>query len=144
MIEINGRLRIPEEELSFAASRSGGPGGQNVNKVNTQVMLRFDVARSPSLSDWQRGRIMSRLKTRITKGGVLVLTSHRHRTQAANRNAVTERFGELLRDALKRKPVRKKTRIPRAVVERRLEAKKRRSRVKKLRSRRPSREAWEG
>jgi len=140
VIEINGRLRIPEEELSFAASRSGGPGGQNVNKVNTQVMLRFDVARSSSLSDWQRGRIRSRLRTRITKDGVLVLSSHRHRTQAANRNAVTERFVELLREALKRRRPRKKTRPTAASRERRLEAKKRRSRIKKLRSQKPSRD----
>ena len=138
VIKINDRLAVPEEELSFAASRSGGPGGQNVNKVNTRVMLRFDVKRSPSLSDWQRGRILSRLATRITKDGVLVITSQRHRTQRANRAAAVERFAELLREALKRQRVRKKTRVPRAVKERRLEAKKRRGRVKKLRAKRVS------
>jgi len=135
-IRVNDKLAVPEGELSFAASRSGGPGGQNVNKVNTRVMLRFDVKRSPSLSDWQRGRILARLATRITKDGVLVITSQRHRTQPANRAATVERFAELLRDALKRQRVRKKTRVPRAVKERRLEAKKRRGRVKKLRAKR--------
>lgn len=138
VIKINDRLAVPEEELSFAASRSGGPGGQNVNKVNTRVMLRFDVKRSPSLSDWQRGRILARLATRITKDGVLVITSQRHRTQRANRAAAVERFAELLHEALERPRVRKKTRVPRAVKERRLEAKKRRGRVKKLRAKRVS------
>ena len=138
MIRITDSLLIPENEVEFSASRSGGPGGQNVNKVSTRVMLRFDAARSPSLSEWQRGRILSRLGTRVTKSGVLVVTSRRHRTQFANRQAVTERFVELLRDALKRRRPRKKTRPTAASRERRLDAKKRRGRLKKLRSKKIS------
>ena len=134
VIEINDRLSIPEDELSFAASRSSGPGGQNVNKVNTRVMLRFDVAGSPSLSEWQRARIRARLTTRVTKAGVLVVASQRHRTQPANRRAAVERFAELVRDALRRRPVRKKTRPPRAANEHRLDAKKRRGRLKRARA----------
>jgi len=142
MIEIDRNLSIPEDELVFAASRSGGPGGQNVNKVNTRVMLRFDVKRSSSLSDWQRSRIMSRLRTRITKGGVLVLWSQRHRTQAANRAAVVERLVELVRGALRRQKPRKKTKPSRAAVARRLEQKKKKSRKKRSRSRTFSRDDW--
>jgi len=134
-VPITSALQIPEAELAFSASRSSGPGGQNVNKVSTRVTLRFDVAHSPSLSEPQRRRIRLRLRTRITRDGVLVVASQRHRTQAANRAAATERFAELLRDALRRRPVRKKTRVPRAAKERRLEQKKRRGRTKKLRSR---------
>ena len=137
-IRINDALQIPRAELSFDFSRSGGPGGQNVNKVNTRVMLRFDVAGSPSLSDWQRGRIRSRLATRITKDGVLVLASQRHRTQSANRQATIERFAELLDEALKRRRIRRKTKPSRASVERRLDAKKRHSRRKQARSKRVS------
>jgi len=142
VIEINDHLSIPEDELTFTASRSGGPGGQNVNKVNTRVMLRFDVANSPSLTEWQRERILSRLHTRITREGVLVIASQRHRTQATNRGAATERFAELLREALTRAKPRKETRVPRAAKERRLESKKRRGRLKKLRSQKPSRDEW--
>ena len=137
---IDDTLQIPSNELVFEASRSGGPGGQNVNKVNTRIMLRFDVVNSPSLSDWQRGRIRSRLATRITKDGVLVIVSQRHRTQRANRQATVERFGELLREALKRRRVRKKTKPSRGSIERRLESKKRHSRQKKARSKQI---AWE-
>ena len=133
-IRINDALQIPREELAFEASRSGGPGGQNVNKVNTRIMLRFDVASSPALSDWQRARIRSRLATRITKDGVLVVVSQRHRTQRANRQATVERFAELLCEALKRKRVRKKTKPSRGSVERRLDSKKRHSRRKQARS----------
>src|SRR5664280_3566590 len=79
---------------------SGGPGGQNVNKVATKVTLTFDVAASPSLTDAQRDRIRARLATRISKDGVLQVVSQRHRTQGANRAAALERFVELLRDAL--------------------------------------------
>jgi ribosome-associated protein len=142
VVEINKRLSIPEDELSFSASRSGGPGGQNVNKVNTQVMLRFDVANSPSLSEWQRSRIMERLPTRITKDGELVLRSQRHRTQAANRAATIDRFAELLRDALRQQKPRKKTKPSRASKRRRLEEKKKQGQKKRERTKRFSHDDW--
>lgn len=134
MVRVADNLVIADDELTFCASRSSGPGGQNVNKVATRATLRFDVARSPSLSDEQRARILARLRTRITKDGVLAVASQRHRTQSANRSAALERLVELLREALRRRPVRKKTAIPRAAKERRLETKQRRSRIKRLRS----------
>jgi ribosome-associated protein len=142
MIRIHRGLSIPEDELEFSASRSGGPGGQNVNKVSTQVQLRFDVAGSPSLSDRQRRRILSRLKTRITKDGELLVRSRRHRTQSANRKAATEKFADLLRGALRRQKKRKKTRPTRASKERRLKTKKRRGRRKSMRSEKFSRDEW--
>src|SRR3954453_10707281 len=100
MIPIDDNLAIPEEELSFATSRSGGPGGQNVNKLETRVTLRFDLAASPSLSEEQKSRLRERLSTRITRSGVLHVTAQKHRTQGANRDAALERFAELLREAL--------------------------------------------
>jgi ribosome-associated protein len=135
MIEITGHISISEDELVFKASRSGGPGGQNVNKVNTRVTLFFDVGNCDSLSDAQKRRILTRLRTRADKNGVLRVVSQKHRTQRANRQAAIERLQELLADAVKTRPVRKKTTIPRAVNRRRLEDKRRRSLLKQQRAR---------
>lgn len=134
MIEINGGIFIPEDELSFKFSRSGGPGGQNVNKVNTRVTLLFDVASCESFSDVQKKRILKRLATRANKNGVIRVVSQRYRTQKANRGAVVERLVELLREALKKKPVRKKTAVPYAARQKRLEQKRRRSLLKQQRA----------
>ena len=135
MIEIAPGLAIPEGELRFTASRSGGPGGQNVNKVATRVTLIFDVGGSPSLSPDQKARIRERLATRISRDGVLRVVSQRHRTQAANRKAAVERFVELLRVALAEEPPRVPTRPTRVARERRVASKKLRARVKEARRR---------
>lgn len=134
MIEINDGVSIPEDEFRFSFSRSSGPGGQNVNKTDTRVTLLFDVLNSPGLSEEQKGRILRRLATRINKDGVMRVVSQRHRTQAANREAAVERFCELLREALKKAPPRRRTRPPRAAKERRLAEKKRRGKLKRERS----------
>jgi ribosome-associated protein len=135
MIRINAELSIPEAEISFTFSRSGGPGGQNVNKLSTRATLRFDVSASPSLSDAQRGRILERLSTRISKEGILRVVSQKHRTQKMNREEATERFAGLLRGALLRRRPRKKTGVPAGVRKKRLEDKRRRSRLKAGRTR---------
>jgi len=137
MIPIDGNLAIPEEEVSFATSRSGGPGGQNVNKLETRVTLRFDLAGSSSLSEEQKARLRERLATRITKDGVLQVTSQRHRTQGANREAAAERFAELLRENLREEPPRRKTRPSRAARARRVDEKRRQSQRKRERGRIP-------
>ena len=85
MIDIQTGLSIPEGELTFTFSRSGGPGGQNVNKVNTRATLFFDVRNSPSLSEEQKALILERLKGRIDREGVMRVISQRHRTQGDNR-----------------------------------------------------------
>jgi ribosome-associated protein len=142
-VEIGRHTTIPESELEFKTSRSGGPGGQNVNKLETRVTVLFDVDRSPSLSDGQKRRIRKRLSTRIDKRGCLHVVSQKHRSQEANRQAAVERLGQLLRDALKRKPVRKKTKPTAGSRERRLKKKKERSRLKQQRSKKNVREGWE-
>lgn len=134
MIEVTNDIFIREDELIFKASRSGGPGGQNINKVSTRVTLLFDVANCESFSDVQKQRILARLATRADKNGVMRVVSQKFRTQRANRKAAVERLGELLRQALKTQPVRKKTKIPYAVKQRRLEEKRRRSLLKQQRT----------
>jgi ribosome-associated protein len=130
MVEINPSLSLPDGELELRTSRSAGPGGQNVNKLETRVTVRFDVAGSPSLTDDQRRRIQERLGTRISKAGVLQVSSQRHRTQAANREAAVARLAGLLAAALEPEAERKPTRMPKAAKRRRLEEKRRRGRLK--------------
>ena len=133
MVEINQNMYIPEKELKFVFARASGPGGQNVNKVNTKVTLLFDVVRSPSLTDEQKAKIRNRLTNRISNEGVLRVTAMRYRTQKANREDAVKRFVELLSSALTEKPHRKKTKASRSSRERRFKAKKQRSRVKQSR-----------
>jgi ribosome-associated protein len=134
MLEIAKGVHIDEAALVFHASRSSGPGGQNVNKVSTRVTVQFDVRSCPTLTDEQKARIFARLKSRITSEGVLQVTCQDYRSQPANRRAAAERLVELLSGALFQLPPRKPTRTPYRARARRLEAKARRSSVKKLRS----------
>ena len=130
-MKILGDVEIPESELAFSTSRSSGPGGQNVNKVETRVTLRFDLEASDSLSDAQRERVRRKLASRINKEGILRVVSQKHRTQAANRDAARERFVTLLRDALTESRPRKRTRVSKAAKRKRLEDKRRRSQLKR-------------
>ena len=134
MIEITRDTFINEDELVFKVSRSSGPGGQNINKVNTRITLFFDVANCGSLSDQQKQRIFVRLATRADKNGVLRVISQKFRTQRANRRAAVERLQQLLTESLKTRPIRKKSKVPYAAKQRRLEEKRRRSLLKRQRS----------
>ena len=131
MIIVTDRISIPEDELRFTASLSSGPGGQNVNKLNTRVTLWFDVVNSPSLSPEDKALLMSRLGSRISKDGVMRVISQQTRSQIANREVAVERFVQLLRTALKRRKVRKKMGLSNAAKLRRLEEKKQRSILKR-------------
>jgi ribosome-associated protein len=134
MVRVIEELDVPDEELVFTTARSGGPGGQNVNKVNTRVALLFDVDGSACLSAEQRALLHQRLSGRISKGGVLRVVSQRHRTQLANRETAVRRFVELLRRALSEAPERIPVTVPEQANEKRLEEKRRRSRVKRERT----------
>ena len=134
MIYVIDGVSIPEEEISLAASRSGGPGGQNVNKVSTKVTLTFDIAASKVLSEVQKATIAAELATRINKEGVLQVTSQRTRSQEMNRADAIERFAELLRRALTPQRARFKTRVPSGAKRQRLHEKKKRSATKQTRS----------
>ena len=134
-LKITDRLEIPLAELHFQFSRSSGPGGQHVNRSATQVELTFDVADSPSLSDVQRVRILSRLKSYIDTRGILHLSSQTTRSQHRNRAEVVERFQQMLQQALHIAKRRVPTRPPPQVKERRLAEKRRRSTTKEERAR---------
>ncbi len=140
MIQIGPHRTIPARDLSYALARSSGPGGQNVNKVESKVTLLFDLEHTASLTLEEKGTVRAKLPGRINKEGVLRVTSQKHRTQAANRNAARERFAQLLEQALTPKKRRRETRVPRGVKKKRLEQKRRRSRLKRQRSSKLDRE----
>ncbi|MCD4830602.1 MAG: aminoacyl-tRNA hydrolase [Anaerohalosphaeraceae bacterium] len=133
MTQTNIKIQIPQGELTFRASRSAGPGGQNVNKLNTKITLFFNVAQSSYLSDWQKRRIAEKLAGRISSDGSIIIVSQRNRSQLANRIDAMEKLNLLLTNALKTNRSRKKTRPSRASIERRLVTKKKRGFLKKQR-----------
>jgi ribosome-associated protein len=134
-IPITPEIAIDESELAESFVLSQGPGGQNVNKLATAVQLRFDVARSASLTPPVRARLMRLSGSRLTKDGVLVITAREFRSQDRNREAARDRLIDLIRRAAVLPKPRKKTRPPKAAKERRLEAKSRRGKLKRNRAR---------
>jgi ribosome-associated protein len=134
MIRITPTISLHDDELSESFVRSSGPGGQNVNKVSTAVELRFDVRNSPSLTDPVKTRLTRLGGHRMTKDGVLIIQAERFRTQEANRKDARERLVELIIDATFVPKKRIKTKPTRASKERRVDGKKKRSTVKKMRS----------
>jgi ribosome-associated protein len=136
MIRITGSIAIDEREIEESFIRASGPGGQNVNKLATAVQLRFDVARS-ALPPAVRARLARLAGRRLTGGGVLVITAQRHRTQARNRDDARARLIDLIRRAAVPPAPRRPTRPPARSRRERLETKKRRGGLKRLRTTRP-------
>jgi ribosome-associated protein len=132
-IVITPEVSVSASEITYRASRSSGPGGQHANTSSTRVELVWDVDASTALSDAQRARVREKLASRISADGLLILASEETRSQHRNREDVTERFAEILRQALHVPKARRKTRPSRASRERRLQTKKQRSETKKLR-----------
>ncbi|HVG93360.1 MAG TPA: alternative ribosome rescue aminoacyl-tRNA hydrolase ArfB [Planctomycetota bacterium] len=130
-LEVTGRVRIPAAEIDLSYASSSGPGGQNVNKVASKAVLRWNPGRSVALSPEDRAFALERLAPRLTNDGDLVLSSDRNRDQPRNVEDVLERLRDLLRAALLRPRRRKATRPTRAARERRLHAKKARSETKR-------------
>ncbi|MGA2894788.1 MAG: alternative ribosome rescue aminoacyl-tRNA hydrolase ArfB [Xanthobacteraceae bacterium] len=138
MIRVTPEIDIDEREIEEHFVRASGPGGQNVNKLSTAVQLRFDVRRSPSLAGEVRNRLERLAGSRLTNDGVLVLTAQRHRTQLRNRQDALDRLIDLIRQAAVRPVKRRPTKPTKASRERRIEGKKRRSGVKRLRHSKPA------
>jgi ribosome-associated protein len=134
VLEITDAVWIPRTELTYRATRSGGPGGQHVNTSSTRIELTWNVAGTPNLDEAQRARVREKLANRIDGDGVLRLAASDSRSQHQNKEAVTERFQELLRQALEVPKARKRTRPSRAAREERLGAKRRQSEKKRMRS----------
>lgn len=137
MIRVNAQIELDEREIQEEFVRASGPGGQNVNKVSTAVQLRFDVARSPSLPEPVRARLITLAGRRLTQDGVLIIEADRFRSQRRNRDDALERLIELIREACEVETPRRPTRPTLASKKRRLDSKQRRGETKKLRTLKP-------
>ena len=137
MIEIAGGVVLDEREVAFDFIRASGPGGQNVNKVETAVQLRFDARNSPSLPDDVRDRLERLVGRRLTRDGVIVIAAQRFRSQEANRRDALDRLVALIAAAAVRPKTRRPTKPTRAARKRRLDEKARRGALKRDRQARP-------
>lgn len=127
MLEVNDQIVIPDAEFHFTFARSGGPGGQNVNKVNSKAMLQWDVLRSPSIPDDIRQRFLAAYPRRLTKDGSVMIGSQRYRDQARNITDCLNRLRDLILSVVEAPMQRKATRPSRGAKQRRLTEKKARS-----------------
>ena len=138
MIPVTPKIALDEREIAEFFVRASGPGGQNVNKVASAVQLRFDARRSASLPADVRSRLERLAGSRLTRDGVIIITAQRHRAQARNREDALARLLDLIRRAAQPPLKRRATKPPAGARERRMESKKRRAGIKRLRRAKPS------
>lgn len=120
-------------EFDFTASRSGGPGGQNVNKVNTKITLRFDVDNSNLLNQEEKEQLKSKLFNKINNDNILIITAESERSQLKNKEEAVKKFYDLLKEAFKVRKKRKATKPSKAAIQKRLNQKKQKSEKKQMR-----------
>jgi ribosome-associated protein len=133
MIEITPLIQIDDEEVELVFIRSPGPGGQNVNKVSSAVQLRFNVQSSPSIPQEVKQRLIKLSGRRVTSEGVLIIEARQYRSQERNRQAALVRLVRLIQQACEPPKPRHKTKPTRAATLRRLETKRKRGEIKRLR-----------
>lgn len=133
-LQVNDSLSIPEICLHYSSSRSSGPGGQNVNKLNTRITLVFDLTECPTLTDDQKHRLLKKLAPYADKEGRIHISSQRHRSQHANRLDAGQRLAALIALAVKTTKKRRKTAIPKSAIRKRLVSKRQRSEIKQQRN----------
>jgi ribosome-associated protein len=133
MVQITPNLSIPDDELTCTFVRASGPGGQNVNKVATAVQLRFDVCNSPSLTEKVKARLVRLAGSKMTHGGVLIIEAKRYRAQERNRSDAELRLVALIQKALVNPKRRRATKPTAESQARRVESKKRKGKIKRLR-----------
>ena len=133
MLVVNARLKIPLREFKFTFARSSGPGGQNVNKLNTKALLRWPVITSPSLPEAVRRRLLSKVGRRVTAEGELLITSQRFRDAGRNVGDCLEKLRRMVAEAAVPPKRRRATKPSRASVRRRLDQKRRQSQKKQRR-----------
>jgi ribosome-associated protein len=134
-IGISARVQVPAAEIALSYARSGGPGGQHVNKTSSKVLLRWSVRDSAALDDADRAWLLERLASRLTEDGELLVSSDRHRDQGRNVDDALARFVELVREGLRRPRKRRKTKPTKASQRRRVDEKRRRGALKRDRRR---------
>lgn len=130
MLAVNSRIQIPREEFEFTFARSSGPGGQNVNKVNSKALLRWPIRTSPSLPEEVRARFIERYRTRLTESGDVLISSQRYRDQARNVDDCLEKLREMILAVVQRPKTRKATKPSRSSQRRRMEGKRQQSEKK--------------
>jgi ribosome-associated protein len=135
MFVINDTIQIPEEEFTWTFVRAGGPGGQNVNKVASKAVLRWELAQNTTIPEDARARLQQQQKGRITQEGTMLITSQRYRDQDRNRQDCLEKLRQAVQQALFVPKPRKKTKPSRSSRENRLRDKKARAQTKSLRQR---------
>ena len=133
MLEVNDNIRIPAAELNFSFARSGGPGGQNVNKVNSKAVMHWDATTSTALPPAVQQRFLDRYRNRMTKDGVLVMQSQRYRDQARNIEDCMNRLRQMVLDVLVAPVKRRPTRPSKGAKQRRLQSKKETAQKKQMR-----------
>lgn len=135
MLFVTAEIQIPAYELEFSYARSSGPGGQNVNKVNSKAVMRWNVVGSPSLPPGPRARFMERYGSRLTTDGALVITSDRHRDQGRNRQDCLDKLSLMLREIASAPRRRKKTKPSYSSTQKRQNKKSKHGEKKRLRGR---------